>query len=118
MANHPIEKIYVIFVMFAFMMIFSIYEIMWRNDRKWMIPTLIFPAIIIPYVFKNFEETKGSCFFFCLMLLVCTMISGLTGYSFTMQLFHVLLIFAFWPYYGFLFLQDYIANSNFALSLK
>ena len=94
-----VGHLFELFVFATAMIIFWFIESVWRLDRKWMIPIIIFPPSIFYFIITHWEESRAKCFFSSLLIFVMLMVGGVVGESFIMQMIALFQLIAFWPYY-------------------
>lgn len=99
LSETAIEKLVLLFVLTAFMLVFWIFETMWRNDRRWIIPTIILPPVILAFIYNYWEETRGKCFFVGLFIVTLLLLGAVTGFSFVYRVGMILGHVALWPFY-------------------
>jgi hypothetical protein len=93
------DYLFKIFVLAIALVFFWILESVWKNDRRWLVPIIVFPCAIFLFVFSYWEETRAKCFFAALILIIMLIVSGIVGFDFFDQIMHILKVIAFWPYY-------------------
>lgn len=93
------DYLFKIFVLATALVFFWILESVWKNDRRWLLPIIVFPCAIFLFVFNYWEETRSKCFFAALIFVMMLLVSGVAGFSFFDQIMHLLKVIAFWPYY-------------------
>src|SRR5579863_8306532 len=105
------SAVYHLFQLFAFgtsFLVFWVLESVWRLDRRWIIPIIIFPCSIFLFIFVYWEDSRAKCFFAALFLVVMLLVGGLVGQSFFDQMLAFFKLVAFWPYYLFLYAQQHL----------
>lgn len=93
------DYLFKIFVLATALVFFWILESVWKNDRRWLLPIIVFPCVIFLFVFNYWEETRGKCFFAALVFVMMLLVSGLVDFSLFTQVMHIVKVVAFWPYY-------------------
>ncbi len=93
------DYIFKIFVLAIALVFFWILESVWKHDRRWVLPIIVFPCAIFLFVFNYWEETRAKCFFAALIFAMMLLVSGAVGFSILEQIMHLLKVIAFWPYY-------------------
>jgi len=108
LSNDAIDNLVLLAISAFFMLIFWILESAWRNDRRWIPPVLIFPPIILAFIYNYWEETRAKCFFVALYFVTITLLSGVTGYNFIYRVGLIIARLAFWPYYAFDYIKSFL----------
>lgn len=97
-----------LFCLATALIVFWVLESVWRLEKRWMIPILIFPPSIFLFIYVYWEESRAKCFFGALLLAVMLLVGGLVGSSFFVMIFSFFKEVAFWPYYLFTYLQTHL----------
>lgn len=93
------DYLFKLFVLATALVFFWILESVWKNDRRWFMPIIVFPCAIFLFIFNYWEETRAKCFFAALTFVIMLLVSGVVGFELFQQVMHILKIIAFWPYY-------------------
>lgn len=96
-----IDHLFSVFALATAMIIFWFLESVWRLNRRWLIPIIIFPVSIFLFIFIYWQESRAKCFFAALLIFTMLLIGGLVGKSFFVQILGLFKLIAFWPYYLF-----------------
>lgn len=97
--QNAVDHLFEVFVLATSLIIFWFLESVWRLNRRWLIPIIIFPPSLFIFVFMYWEESRAKCFFGGLLLIVMLLVGGLVGKSFFMQMLAFFQLMAFWPFY-------------------
>ncbi len=93
------DYLFKICILATALVFFWILESVWRNDKRWLLPIVVFPCAIFLFIFNYWEETRAKCFFMALVFIIMLLVDGVAGFSFFKQVIHILKLIAFWPYY-------------------
>lgn len=94
-----IEALFKILVVASLLIVFWIFEVIWRNERKGLLFILIFPPALIYYIIKYWIDTRSKLFFAGLLILMIVLIGSVTEYDFLSRIAALYQISLFWPYY-------------------
>lgn len=94
-----IDHLYELFVLGSALIFFWFLESVWRINKRWLVPVLLFPCSIFLFSFIYWEESRSKLFFTALLLFVMLIVGGLVGKSFFVQILSIFKIAAFWPFY-------------------
>ena len=98
-SQNATDYLFKIFILAIALVFFWILESVWRNDKRWLLPIMVFPCAIFLFVVNYWEETRAKCFFGALVFTMMLLVSGVAGFGFFDQVIHILKLIAFWPYY-------------------
>lgn len=87
------------FVIVMLLLIFWIFEGIWRKDKRWAIPILLCPPILLIGIIFAWEQVRGRCFFAALFAVMIVLISAVTHYNYGVDLSLLLLDLTLWPYH-------------------
>lgn len=88
-----------LFVIAMFLLIFWLLEAVWQRDKRWIIPILIFPPLLIPAVIHAWEFARARCFFTALFIVIVLLAGAVANYNFALQLWIIVRDLSIWPYY-------------------
>lgn len=94
-----VDHLFQIFALCSSLIFFWFLESVYRLDKRWLLPIIIFPCSLLLFIMVFWEQSRGKCFFAALLLAVMLLIGGLVGFSFVERIFSLLQLVAFWPYY-------------------
>ena len=94
-----IDHIFQYFALFTALLFFWFIESVYRLDKRWLIPIILFPCSIFMFILVHWEESRGKCFFASLFLFIMIIVGGLIGHSFFDRMADLFKIVSFWPYY-------------------
>ncbi len=97
--THDADKIFQLFVIATVMMLAWLLEAAWKNDKRWILPILIFPPCVVIFAYKYWEETRARCFFISLLLAVMLIIGGVVGFNLAARVIQMLEVIVLWPYF-------------------
>lgn len=100
-----IDHLYELFALATCLIFFWFIESVYRLDKRWLIPVIIFPPSLFMFIMLHWEESRGKCFFASLLVVLMLLIGGLVGYSFFVQILSFFKLLAFWPYYAYAYLS-------------
>jgi len=95
-----IDNLTKVFVLIGFLIFFWILEPTIKHKKKWILPIMLLPALMVIPTIQLWRYTRGRCFFlgsFCILIIF---IDGVTKYSFATQLWIILRDLSIWPYYA------------------
>jgi hypothetical protein len=96
-----VNNLYLLFAIATTMLLAWLFEAVWNNDKRWLLPVIVFPLSIIIFVLKYWQETRARCFFIALLGVTLLIVGGLVDVSIIKKIIALLQYVAFWPYYGF-----------------
>lgn len=105
-----VDHLFQVFALATALIVFWFIESIWRLNRKWMIPIVIFPCSIFLFIFVYWEESRAKCFFATLLLIVMLLVGGLVGHNFFEQILAMFTLIAFWPYYLYAFVASHLSS--------
>lgn len=97
--QNSLDHLFQLFTLASALIFFWFLEAVYRLDKRWLIPILLFPFTIFLFIITHWEQNRGKCFFAALLFIVMLLIGGLVGHSFISRIFAMLQLVAFWPYY-------------------
>ena len=89
--------VYWIFIIGVIMILVCLLERTYRINKRWTIALLFCPPLILIFIKKYWDETKGLCCFFAGFYLVIIFTGSLSGYHMTAFTTNILLKIFLWP---------------------
>lgn len=105
--QNSIEHLFHLFALATSLVFFWFLEAVYRLNKRWLIPVIIFPCSIFIFVINYWEDNRGRVFYAAMLVILMLVIGGLVGESFFDRIFGFLATVAFWPYYAY----NYITQS-------
>ena len=97
METPPVNILYLVFVLLASMASFRLIFHIFSEHRKWLLPVLLLPVIVIAFCFMHWNSSRAYVFFFLLTLFTSILITALSGHAFDLTLLSEVLKVGLWP---------------------
>ncbi|HSX20536.1 MAG TPA: hypothetical protein VLG38_05380 [Gammaproteobacteria bacterium] len=103
-----VDHLFQLFALATCLVMFWFLESVYRLDKRWLLPIVIFPISIFLFIIIHWEESRSKCFFASLLFLVMLLVGGLIGYSFFVRILTFFSHIAFWPFYLYMKLNPHL----------
>ncbi len=105
-----IEHLFQLFALATALILSWFLESVYRLDKRWLIPIIIFPCSLFIFIIVHWEKSRGKCFYAASLLGLVLIIGGLVGESFFVRILEYLKLLAFWPYYVYAYVEPQLRS--------